>query len=154
MTAPKFEVLAEILDHNPRTSTPKRDAPIDKYENISDKNSYLSWLKHLNEPKNTFKVRGTTIKCNDFIAGHLVLNVNKNDIQQLNNNFINLILDVPNPQELITTKENKICKYSDKSSTICYQFCHCNKISNKNVDLPIGYKVDQEGFITQTRPRI
>lgn len=89
----------------------------------------------------------------DFISGHLTLSKNNDEMPTINNNFINLILNQPASEDLISTKDNRICKHSEKSP-FCYQFCECNKFSNKNVNLPIGYKVDDDGFISQNRPTL
>lgn len=159
VTAPNLNRFSVSNEKNRRTSTPAPGKPLfnEKEENFlnQNKNSYLSWKKHLAEPKNVFKLRGATINSSDIISGHIVRrNTVKDDLPLINNNFINLILNQPSSEDLISTKhENKLCKHT-KWSPICYQFCECNKFSSKNVDLPIGYKIDDNGFISQNRPTL
>lgn len=158
VTAPKINQYPDFFNRNHRTSTPKRGVPFfnEKEESMikESKNSYVSWKKHLAEPKNVFKIRGLRVSCPDFISGHLTTKLTtKDEMPIINTNFINLILNQPSPEELISTKDaNKLCKH--EWSPICCQLCECNRIPNRNVDLPIGYKIDDDGFISQSRPTL
>lgn len=139
----------------PRTSTPIPDVPEfteDEVQSLSEhKDPYVSWKKYLLGTKGSFKIRGTPIIDREVVSGHFMMEDNR-DMMSVHRNFINLLLNRPNPEELLTAKEEKkVCRSSVKFSAMCYQFCECNRFSERNVDLPIGFRVDENGYIVQSR---
>lgn len=155
MDAPveRQKIFYEDLEDKTRTSTPLPGTIV--FNNSSDdKVTYNSWKRHLHDPSKRFKVRGAH-HIPDAISGHITRvetsnNTQNDDLPDLNKEFIQLLLNQPNAEDLISIEDYNIplCKHSSWITNKDL-ICNCNKYSGQNVDLPIGYFLNEDGLVVK-----
>ncbi|GLV37894.1 hypothetical protein CBL_06404 [Carabus blaptoides fortunei] len=153
-TATLSEPFSELeFDEPPRTSTPE---PSSSAEDTDDsRNAYAAWKNHLHTSpnKDKVKVRGASLENEDIICGHLDMKKQEEDCYTyplLNKCFLNLVINGPPP--LIYPEQKR--RDDLLRDQFCLHPCNCAANLANNVNLPIGYKYDDNGIIVTSSPSI
>lgn len=113
-----------------RTSTPRQET-FEKHRS----DNYESFKKHLSDVDTNFKIRGAQLPYqDDFISGHIAMKEEKRtDLPEINDKFINLLLNSPNSKKMICTK--RYCNGPGRElkgpQGPCSSRCSCNECSWK-----------------------